>query len=85
MKKGRHDSTYNLFPEADLKYSEDVISFAMKIRITLLMLVTGRCPIQLICVLEQEDGHRGENTVKEPEHCLSSSRPCGTPACVTRC
>lgn len=40
-----------LFPEANLKYSEAAISFAMKIRITLLLSVTGRCPIQLIRVL----------------------------------
>lgn len=46
--------TYKLFPEANLKYSEDAVSFAMKIRITLLLSVTGRRPIQLICVLERK-------------------------------
>lgn len=49
--KGRHDSGYKLFPKACLKYSKDVITFAVKIRITLLLSVTSRCSIQLKSVL----------------------------------
>lgn len=62
-----------LFPEANLKYSEGAVSFAMKIRITLLLSVPCRCPIQLICILGRKMVIEVKVRVKEPQHsCLSA-------------
>lgn len=51
VEKGRHDSGYKLFPKAYLKYSKYVVTFAMKIRITLLLSVTSLCSVQFKSVL----------------------------------
>lgn len=58
---------YKFFPASNLEYTEDTISSAVKIRIILLLSITGRCPIELMC-FGDEDLCRGEKKEKEPQH-----------------